>query len=69
MVIPALRSLGAGQFLPADPLRAYSDNVVIASTTNISAPAVEYIAHIHGRVPVILEEDDYDEWLSFKAHC
>jgi putative SOS response-associated peptidase YedK len=28
---------------------------------------VDHIAHIHGRMPVILEESAYDAWLSGEA--
>lgn len=30
-------------------------------------PAVEHIAHMHGRIPVILEESAYEAWLSGEA--
>jgi putative SOS response-associated peptidase YedK len=43
------------------------DNLGVTSCTIITAPAVEHIAHIHGRMPVILEEDAYDAWLSGDA--
>jgi putative SOS response-associated peptidase YedK len=43
------------------------DSLDIISCTIITAPAVEHIAHIHGRMPVILEEGGYDAWLSRDA--
>ncbi|WP_248305259.1 SOS response-associated peptidase [Devosia sp. 1566] len=48
-------------------LWAHNDNLGVTSCTIITAPAVEHIAHIHGRMPVILEEDAYDAWLSGEA--
>jgi putative SOS response-associated peptidase YedK len=48
-------------------LWAHNNNLGITSCTIITAPAVEHIAHIHGRMPVILEEDAYDAWLSREA--
>lgn len=48
-------------------LWAQNDKLGITSCTIITAPAVEHIAHIHGRMPVILEEDAYDAWLSGDA--
>ena len=46
---------------------AHNDNLGVTSCTIITAPAVEHIAHIHGRMPVILEEEAYDDWLSGEA--
>lgn len=48
-------------------LWAHNDNLGVTSCTIITAPAVEHIAHIHGRMPVILEETAYDAWLSGEA--
>ena len=48
-------------------LWAHNDNLGVTSCTIITAPAVEHIAHIHGRMPVILEESAYDDWLSGDA--
>lgn len=48
-------------------LWAHNDNLGITSCTIITAPAVERIEHIHGRMPVILEETAYDAWLSGEA--
>lgn len=45
-------------------LWAHNDNLGVTSCTIITAPAVEHIAHIHGRMPVILGEGAYDDWLS-----
>jgi putative SOS response-associated peptidase YedK len=39
----------------------------VTSCTIITAPAVPHIEHIHGRMPVILEESAYDAWLSGDA--
>jgi putative SOS response-associated peptidase YedK len=46
---------------------AHNDNLGVTSCSIITAPAVEHIAHIHGRMPVILEEEAYDSWLSGEA--
>lgn len=48
-------------------LWAHNDNLGVTSCTIITAPAVEHIDHIHGRMPVIIEEDAYDAWLSGEA--
>jgi putative SOS response-associated peptidase YedK len=48
-------------------LWAYNDNLGVTSCTIITAPAVEHISNIHGRMPVILEESAYDAWLSGEA--
>lgn len=48
-------------------LWAQNDNLGVTSCTIITAPAVEHIAHIHGRMPVILEESAYEDWLSGEA--
>lgn len=50
-------------------LWAHNDNLGITSCTIITAPAVEQVEHIHGRMPVILEESAYDPWLSGEAHA
>lgn len=43
---------------------AHNDNLGVTSCTIITAPAVPEIAHIHTRMPVILEEHAYERWLS-----
>lgn len=48
-------------------LWAHNDNLGVTSCTIITAPAVEHIEHIHGRMPVTLEESAYDAWLSGDA--
>lgn len=47
--------------------RAHDDNLGVTSCTIITAPAVPQIEHIHGRMPVILEECACDAWLSGDA--
>lgn len=42
---------------------AHNDNLGVTSCTIITAPAVDHIAHIHGRMPVILSPDAYGAWL------
>ncbi len=42
---------------------AHNDNLGVTSCTIITAPAVEHIAHIHGRMPVILPPEAYSTWL------
>lgn len=42
---------------------AHNDNLGITSCAIITAPAVPHIAHIHGRMPIILGKDAYGAWL------
>lgn len=44
-------------------LWARNDKLGITSCTIITAPAVDHIAHIHDRMPVILDPSAYDRWL------
>jgi putative SOS response-associated peptidase YedK len=44
-------------------LWARNDNLDVTSCTIITAPAVDSIAHIHSRMPVILDPAAYDAWL------
>lgn len=64
---PWLLQLPEGKLFSFAGLWAHNDNLGITSCTIITAPAVEHIAHIHGRMPVILEESAYEPWLSGKA--
>lgn len=48
-------------------LWSHNDNLGVTSCTIITPPAVEHMEHIHGRMPVILEESAYDAWLSGDA--
>lgn len=64
---PWLLQLPEGKPFSFAGLWAYNDNLGITSCTIITAPAVEHVAHIHGRMPVILEEGAYDAWLSGEA--
>lgn len=64
---PWLLQLPEGTPFSFAGLWAHNDNLGITSCTIITAPAVEHIAHIHGRMPVILEESAYDAWLSGEA--
>lgn len=43
---------------------AHNDNLGVTSCTIITGPAVPEIAHIHTRMPIILEEHGYERWLS-----
>lgn len=61
---PWLLQLPEGKTFSFAGLWAHNENLGITSCTIITAPAVEHIAHIHGRMPVILEESAYDAWLS-----
>jgi putative SOS response-associated peptidase YedK len=36
---------------------------VIASFTIITKPAEESVKHVHGRMPFVLEKENYDSWL------
>lgn len=64
---PWLLQLAEGKTFSFAGLWAHNDNLGITSCTIITAPAVEPIAHIHGRMPVILEESAYESWLSGEA--
>lgn len=44
-------------------LWAHNDNLGVTSCTIITAPAVEHIAHIHNRMPIILPPEAYSAWL------
>jgi len=63
---PWLLQLPEGKGFSFAGLCAHNENVGLASCTIITAPAVEHIAHIHGRMPVILEVDAYVDWLSLE---
>lgn len=64
---PWLLQLPKGRPVSFAGLWAHNDNLGVTSCTIITAPAVEHIAHIHGRMPVILEESAYGAWLSGEA--
>jgi putative SOS response-associated peptidase YedK len=64
---PWLLQLPKGRPFSFAGLWAHNDNLGVTSCTIITAPAVEHIAHIHGRMPVILEESAYGAWLSGEA--
>ena len=44
-------------------LWAHNDRLGVTSCTIMTAPAVDSISHIHGRMPVILDPTIYDRWL------
>lgn len=44
-------------------LWAHNDKLGVTSCTIITAPAVDHIAHIHARMPVMLDPAAYDAWL------
>jgi putative SOS response-associated peptidase YedK len=44
-------------------LWAYNDMLDVTSCTIITAPAVGHIAHIHTRMPIILDQSSYSDWL------
>jgi putative SOS response-associated peptidase YedK len=45
-------------------LCAHNDSLGITSCSIDTAPAVPEIAHIHTRMPVIMDPASYDRWLS-----
>ena len=45
-------------------LWARNETLDITSCTILTAPAVSEISHLHGRMPIILKEDQHDAWLS-----
>lgn len=44
-------------------LWAHNDKLGMTSCTIITAPAVEHIANIHERMPIMLDSSAYDTWL------
>lgn len=61
---PWLLQLPEGQAFSFAGIWAHNDNLGITSCTIITAPAVPEIAHIHTRMPVILDRHAYERWLS-----
>ncbi|HEY8357210.1 MAG TPA: SOS response-associated peptidase [Ramlibacter sp.] len=61
---PWLLQLPVGRPFSFAGLWARNDNLGITSCTIITAPAVPEIAHIHTRMPVIIDPASYDRWLS-----
>lgn len=61
---PWLLQLPEGEPFSFAGIWAHNSNLGVTSCTIITAPAVEHIAHIHGRMPVILEPHSYERWLS-----
>ncbi len=61
---PWLLQLPSGAPFSFAGIWAHNDNLGVTSCTIITAPAVPEIAHIHTRMPVILEEHAYERWLS-----
>ncbi len=60
---PWLLQLPDGKPFSFAGIWAHNDNLGVTSCTIITAPAVEHIAHIHGRMPVILPPEAYSTWL------
>ena len=61
---PWLLQLPDGEGFSFAGLCAHNDNLDLDSCTIITAPAVEHIAHIHTRMPIIIPESSYEQWLS-----
>jgi putative SOS response-associated peptidase YedK len=61
---PWLLQLPYGEPFSFAGLWDYNDHLGVSSCTIITAPAVPHIAHIHGRMPIILEPHAYERWLS-----
>ncbi|QYA17571.1 SOS response-associated peptidase [Rhizobium sp. AB2/73] len=61
---PWLLQLPEGKPFSFAGLWAYNDKLGITSCTIITAPAVSHIAHIHTRMPLILDPASYDAWLN-----
>ena len=60
---PWLLQLPEGRPFSFAGLWAHNDKLGVTSCTIITAPAVESIAHIHTRMPIILDPDAYSSWL------
>ncbi|WP_108398809.1 SOS response-associated peptidase [Devosia submarina] len=61
---PWLLQLPDGQPFSFTGIWAHNDNLGVTSCTIITAPAVERIAHIHTRMPLIIGPEAYEQWLS-----
>ena len=64
---PWLLQLPDGRGFSFAGIYEFNPHLDVTSCTIITAPAVEHIAHIHSRMPVIIEESAYDSWLSGEA--
>lgn len=60
---PWLLQLPEGKPFSFAGLWAHNDNLGVTSCTIVTAPAAPHIAHIHTRMPVILEAESYAAWL------
>jgi putative SOS response-associated peptidase YedK len=60
---PWLLQLPEGRGFSFAGLWAYNDKLDVTSCTIITAPAVRHIAHIHTRMPIILDQTSYSDWL------
>lgn len=60
---PWLMQLPEGRGFSFAGLWAYNDKLDVTSCTIITAPAVGHIAHIHSRMPIILDQTSYRDWL------
>lgn len=60
---PWLLQLPEGRPFSFAGLWAHNDKLGITSCTIITAPAVDHIAHIHSRMPIILNPAAYSAWL------
>lgn len=61
---PWLLQLPGGAPFSFAGIWAHNDNLGVTSCTIITAPAVPEIAHIHGRMPIILAPEAYGTWLN-----
>ncbi|SMQ65762.1 Putative SOS response-associated peptidase YedK [Devosia lucknowensis] len=61
---PWLLQLPGGAPFSFAGIWAHNDNLGVTSCTIITAPAVPEIAHIHGRMPIILSPEAYGTWLN-----
>lgn len=61
---PWLLQLPDGQPFSFAGIWAHNDNLGVTSCTIITAPAVDHIVHIHGRMPIILAPEAYGTWLN-----
>lgn len=60
---PWLMQLPEGRPFSFAGLWAHNDKLGVTSCTIITAPAVGHIAHIHERMPIMLDRSVYDSWL------
>jgi putative SOS response-associated peptidase YedK len=60
---PWLLQMTEGKGFSFAGLWATNNRLGVTSCTIITAPAVNHVAHIHSRMPIILDQGGYSDWL------